>query len=232
MSTIPTLFSLSSNITAKMLVENVQSKNKVPKLSEIVLHKTVSLYAAPFATNMIREVKEHLHIFRKIFEKENPEISDFNNALSAAISYRNINAVKILLSKGADIYTTNMSSDSIWVVAIKAGCRDILELFLDKGVDINNIDRYGYTPLMHAVCSGYKDVLELLLDRGADINAKNNTGNTALHLASKQGNKKVVEFLLSRGAVISSRTLLLLATESLDRDVMELLKRDLKIECL
>ena len=200
MSTIPSLFSLCANRKAQTLVQNEQNPNRVANPNDIILQRAISEETAPFGTHMVREIREHKAIFSDIFKKANPDNQDYNEALITACEIGNINAVKILLNRGADIDARNYFGSSGLLVAAMQGNEyiEVIEILLDRGADINARDNDGYTPLIWAGEYGNIEVFKLLLARGADINVRDEEGRTALMIAAERGRKEVVEVLQNK----------------------------------
>ena len=140
--------------------------------------------------------------------------TDGETALLLAASFNNIEACEFLLSKGADINTTNKRKQTVLHKAAfnslgniasrneKTNAAPLVKLLIDKGLDVNAQDGSGCTPLYYAA-TGYGkalDVLDLLVHAGAGINSADKRGNTPLHQAARHGNADVVSWLLDHGA--------------------------------
>ncbi len=92
--------------------------------------------------------------------------------LSIAASRSDINAVKELLDKGADVNEKNaLHGGTALKAASSAGRVEIVKLLLDRGADVNlESGNMGWTALSAAAWFGHHDVAMLLIERGADIN--------------------------------------------------------------
>jgi ankyrin repeat protein len=126
-----------------------------------------------------------------------------------------VNAVELLLSKGADV---NAQGGYCYGNALQAasvnGHTAIVELLLRKGADVNAQEGYhgnaqeGYhgNALQAASIYGYTETVELLLSKGADVNIEGGYyyGN-ALQAASFNGYTAIVELLLSKGADVNAQ---------------------------
>lgn len=146
----------------------------------------------------------------------------------------NLNAVRSLLAKGADVSAKDQWRNTPLHMA-EDNC-EILRLLLERGADVNarnhndetplhlaagkdrkksewllangaNVDPknvWGRTPLHAAALSGTTETLGLLLANAANINAEANDGETPLHVAAVSGRKEAVELLLAKGANVNA----------------------------
>lgn len=151
--------------------------------------------------------------------------------LTTACANGNMEIVKLLLDKGADV---NLEEKKGWnpiVYAVVNQRVDVVKLLLESGAnthgknmglqkgagynsnvallkaliengaDVNAIVD-NYTPLMEAAHRGCVDVVKLLVSSGADVNLKNAFGYTALMVAAGSGNREIVKVILDSGADI------------------------------
>ena len=97
----------------------------------------------------------------------------------------NIEIIKSLLAKGADIYWHTLYKENvIHVAVIRNTSFDVIRVLVENGSDVNSKDYYGYTPLMEAVL--HKNnllTIKYLLEKGADVNARNVLGYTPAMIA-------------------------------------------------
>jgi len=124
----------------------------------------------------------------------------FTQSLHQAVVDGNVEQVKRLISKGADVHAKNRMGWTPLHTAVRNQKKTIAEFLIDKGADINGKDSSGQTPLHFAVDTGQRDMAELLIAKGADINAVSGRGENALSLAKKRGRTEIVDFLLKHGA--------------------------------
>jgi ankyrin repeat protein len=119
--------------------------------------------------------------------------------LMHAAAFGNLQTLKLLIEKGADVNARNQANASalLWCVRDPEKAR----LLIEKGADVNAQSKQGRTPLMIAALSqGNSSTVALLLDKGADLNAKAVIGTTALHSAAIAGEMESVRLLLAKGA--------------------------------
>lgn len=119
----------------------------------------------------------------------------------AAIT-KNIEVMKLLLEKGADVNARTSRNGTALMLAAQIGDPAAVKLLLEKGAEINVRDEIGYTALLYAAVAECNDpaALKALLARGAEINIKGNDGETALKLAGRKGNTAIVRLLKQAGA--------------------------------
>jgi hypothetical protein len=93
--------------------------------------------------------------------------------LLTAASKGDINTVKDLLDKGADV-NTQAAKDLDWTAlmdAAQTGHIAVVKLLIEKGADVNAKDRWGRTVLSWAAWGGHIAVVKLLIEKGADIDS-------------------------------------------------------------
>jgi len=172
--------------------------------------------------------------------KDNPQIRDkahticsnaneITETLIVASKEGNIEIVKLLLDKGANVNAKDKRDGTALMIACVKGYQTIVELLLDnKGADVNAKNNKGDNALMFTSMTGYQTIVELLLDKGADVNVTNQAGETALIAASKEGNIEIVKLLLNRYANVDAKdkdglTALMFASMTGYQTIVELL---------
>lgn len=127
-------------------------------------------------------------------------------ALLQAIIVDELQVVKLLLSKGA-----NINRPARWMLkrtplqqACEQGSFKMVDLLLGNGADVNASPAAngGATALQLAAIQGSVRIVRLLLDRCADIHAEPAVvhGRTALEGAAEHGRVSVLNILLAEGA--------------------------------
>ncbi len=93
--------------------------------------------------------------------------------LHFATSSRQIECVKLLIERGADITLAAREGLTPVHVAAGIGHSDILKVFIDNGADINiEADNdYGSLPIHLAATSGDLESVKMLIDHGAEVSA-------------------------------------------------------------
>jgi ankyrin repeat protein len=133
--------------------------------------------------------------------KPDPKPKEQVYSLHQAAADGDMEQVKLLISKGADV---NAGPWTALQTAVEEGRTDIAELLIQNGADIN-VEENGM-PLSHYVLSwGKEDMVELFLAKGADFNWKDKGGVTALHYAAANGQQKITELLLAKDFKVNER---------------------------
>ena len=109
------------------------------------------------------------------------------NALAFAAAAGQIDAIKFLVSKGADV-----SRKSGWygtlplVEAARFGKTEACGLLLELDADLQGTHNFGMSPLHETAFHGRIETARFLIEKGAHLNATNNNGGTPLHVAAKR----------------------------------------------
>lgn len=151
-----------------------------------------------------------------IIEKQsdfNIRNSDGNSALYVAIKYYNYSedgktsakrqVGETLLSRKADIFSSNKDSDSPLRIALREGgeVRD----WLITSNTIRTTDGSGNTCLHYATEWQYAEAIDFLLTKGADPQAKNANGENVLFSAAKTDNPAIIEQVVRGGTRVNER---------------------------
>lgn len=153
--------------------------------------------------------------------------------LIRAIENGDVNQVKALLAKGADVNAKTEHGD-VALTAAAGNCLtnqfDMVVLLLGAGADANVKDGTGKTALLKAVWCGrsHHNIIRSLLVSGADANAKDREGATALMYAAYFGEFPVVKLLVEHDADVGvsagGRTALSIARQEGRTEVVKFLQ--------
>src|SRR5262245_29094609 len=137
-------------------------------------------------------------------------------------------AIKRLISSGADISARDDDGNTALLRAASAGKTQSVNTLLSAGAPVNEENHMGEQPLMLAAAGGYVDIVGSLLRRGADLAARTRRGETALTLAIRRCHQQVAKLLIDhradvRAVLDHSMTLLMVAAAACPSDLVELL---------
>ena len=111
--------------------------------------------------------------------------ADDESPLMLAALKGNIDAVKALIARNADVNKTGWAPLHYAASAGSAQHTQIIALLLENYAYIDATSPNGTTPLMMAAQYGSTDSVQLLLDEGADPTLKNQLGLTATDFAMR-----------------------------------------------
>jgi ankyrin repeat protein len=126
--------------------------------------------------------------------------------LHKAAEKGDIQEIKEVLSKGANVNALDGSGLTPLMYASYRGFKDAAELLIQSGADVNFKNRQGETALTKACGNNRLEMVRLLLAHGADVNAKARNGYTPLIIAAARSGPEVVLLLLDRGANINAKS--------------------------
>lgn len=126
--------------------------------------------------------------------------------LFTATIYDQVEALKLLLEKKADINTPFSSyiatnyrgfpkGSTLLMAACKLEKKDIVGLFLHHGAELNAKDTDGCTALHYAAVAGDFPIVQMLVEHGADVNALDNEGNKPETRARTWHRNGIADFL-------------------------------------
>lgn len=113
---------------------------------------------------------------------------------------QDINILKLLISKGADINT----SDGAGMTPIFNKDIDLIKTLVQAGADVMHISQKGNSTIIWYAYSGYIEAIQYMVSLGVDINTINSDGQTAYDIAETFGHLKLLRYLKSIGAKSSN----------------------------
>ncbi|XP_054259303.1 ankyrin-3-like [Macrosteles quadrilineatus] len=121
-----------------------------------------------------------------------------------SITDNKIVSVKSALMRGAEVNCQfEDSSDYPLHICSAVGNKELVEILLDKGATISTVNRAGYSALHVAAKAGHLEICKLLLSHGASLDYRGPKGFTPFDLAQKEGHTEVVDFLKSVSVLFS-----------------------------
>src|SRR5215472_10948154 len=85
---------------------------------------------------------------------------DNDSDLRDAAKRGDVDAVKSLLGKGANINSKDADGRTALLEASYWGQPDVVKLLLDKGADVNAADQSGHTAVVEAAQAGHVEILK------------------------------------------------------------------------
>ncbi len=146
---------------------------------------------------------------KEVLEK-NPELLDEkdvqgNTPLTLAANSGQKEVVEYLITKGADLNSTNTYRYTPLHYSILRKHIDVAEMLINAGADVNFPNVWGYTPLHTCAGRNFLKVAKFLIEHEASVNSKNEVGETPLFSAVKFGLKDMILLLIQNGADVNAR---------------------------
>ena len=142
-----------------------------------------------------------VEILLKAGANPNAEFPSGETVLMTASFAGNVDVVKALLARGANVNATEIAKGQTALMwAVSEGHRDVVRALLDQGADVNAHSTGQFTPLLFAARGGDVELARMLLVAGADINARGADDNTPLLIATFRRHVNLAKALLDAGA--------------------------------
>ena len=181
-------------------VEYLLENGADPSLEDITGCNTLHCASQGGCPDIIELILSHL-----------PDIESRNSkgstALMIACCHVKLQAVKLLLKKGASPSSKDNGGWNSLHWASHGGDPEVIEVILSNAPDFEPRTASGSTPLMIAASYGRLQASKYLLDKGADPSIENRDGWNSLHFASRGGKLGIIEKILSYGVDIENRTI-------------------------
>lgn len=129
-----------------------------------------------------------------------PELED---ALFAAVTANDPDAVRDALIRGADIEARGAGERTPLVAAAKANAVAAAGALMAAGADVNAKDAMQDSAFLYAGAEGLGEILALALTHGADPRSVNRFGGTALIPAAEHGHVETVRALIRAGVPVN-----------------------------
>ncbi|HZS09081.1 MAG TPA: ankyrin repeat domain-containing protein [Blastocatellia bacterium] len=147
---------------------------------------------------------------------------DINEELLVATRKSDVEKVKALLAKGADVNAKSPYGATPLFFACDRGNVEVIKVLLEHGADVNTKDKfYGATPLGWALNKGKPEVIRLLVEKGAKEK------EMAMNFGVSGGHTGVVKAALDQGGFKqeSLDKYLSIATRKRHAEVAEMLRK-------
>jgi ankyrin repeat protein len=169
--------------------------------------------------------KSYYTILKDFHNKDNNTISIANNNLLEACKRVDLEAIKLLLTQGADVNVTNVYGDTPLLLLSLSDSKtnmrksdtnervysqkqldrfEAIKHLLENGAKIDVENLFGYTPLFSICEQGETNILELFISQKCDIDYVNKNGYTALMFACKQLDIQILELLVNNGIDVNA----------------------------
>ena len=132
-------------------------------------------------------------------ESRDPDNSGCTPLLTAVFNGRT-DAVRALVSAGANVNAQNNFGYSALATASEKGYIDVVNVLLDSNASVETRNTHGCTSLWLAASNGHTQVIEALVAHGADVNAINYSGRLPLSTAAMNGHTDAVLMLIRQNA--------------------------------
>lgn len=134
----------------------------------------------------------------------------YSQKLYKAVENGDIEKVKTLLEKGADVAEYN--KDGLFPLwrATADNNYEITALLIKNAADVNQaikVEPGNSTPIEMPCQEGYLDIVKLLVENGADVNFKGYRDFTPIRVAARNGHLEIVQYLAHHGAEIDIKAM-------------------------
>jgi ankyrin repeat protein len=131
------------------------------------------------------------------------EGADITQELSNAVIANDIERVKFLVSKGADVNKVDSQGWTPLTSAARQRHDKMAALLIDLGADVNESND-GMTPLVAAVMRDHVPTIKVLVEKGADINEAGPQGFSPLAIAITDNRYEAAKALMNSDADFNS----------------------------
>lgn len=115
--------------------------------------------------------------------------------LHSAVTYKQMEALQLLLEKGADIGARDVTGMTPLHVAAMLGRHDEAKWLLENGADPKIMDDYGDMPIHTAAIFGHGQIIGLFVDLGMSPDIPNGKGQTPEEIAREYRQERVAAYI-------------------------------------
>jgi quinoprotein dehydrogenase-associated probable ABC transporter substrate-binding protein len=130
--------------------------------------------------------------------------ADVNQELANAVNANDIERVKFLIGKGADVNAPDSQGFQPLHIAARQRHEELVKLLLTFKADVNAVDKNGMTPLLYAVMRDYVPTIKVLIENGADIEKVGAEGYVPLSVAIAEDKFEAAKALMDAGANVNT----------------------------
>lgn len=196
----------ANNGVTALLIAAIQGHEEIVKA---LLDKGASIelgkYYGNTALNLAKTKKIKELLLKARYARSGPVSKKDNEKLVEAAFYGDLQKVRSLMEKGANIDYRHNSWTAL-LFAAQNGHKEVVKVLLAKGAKIDVQAKDGVTALIQACQDGHAEIVQALLDHGAQIDIQKDDGWTALMVAAQNGFEGIVKALLASGADINHQT--------------------------
>ncbi len=171
-----------------------------------IIHNKLEQYKTDITDILCNTIQLHLPNAMKFLVEVGANVKAIayvRTPLHYAAESGNVEAIKFLVSKGADVNAVTTAYMTPLHYAAESGHVEAIKFLVSKGADVNALMNH-ITPLHFAARSGNVEAIKFLVIKGADVNAVTTAYMTPLHYAARSGNVEAIKFLVSKGADVKA----------------------------
>jgi len=132
------------------------------------------------------------------------EGADVQSELANAVLASDVDRIRFLVEKGADVNAHDAQGYSALQAAARNRNDKLIPLLIELKADVNGRDRDGFTALIHAAERNHVPTIQALVAKGADLEASVDGGFGPLSLAIESGKLLAAKALIELGANVNA----------------------------
>jgi ankyrin repeat protein len=132
------------------------------------------------------------------------EGADLSQELSNAVNANDVDRVKFLVEKGADVNKPDPQGWTPLQNAARQRKDGMIKALIELGADVNRPDDSGMTPLIAAAMRDHVPSIKVLIEKGANIEQPGTQGFRPLALAIAENKYESAKALMEAGADLSA----------------------------
>ena len=106
--------------------------------------------------------------------------------------------IERLLDRGMDVNTTDPKGNTILMIAVREGQRDVVWALVRRKANANKRNQFGDTALMMASLKGDREIARMLIEfGGAEVK---HSGWAPIHYAAFEDREEMIRYLIAKGA--------------------------------